>query len=266
MSYELNELKSRLPKTGYFTEAGLYYFPEIDSTNSWLLNEDHVAGKFCLAEKQKAGRGRRGRHWQGAAEGSVLLSMAWDLSKMASKPMLDGLSLVSGLAVIEALQCQNVRRLKLKWPNDIVIEKHQLLHKLGGILVELQGKKLVIGVGINLDLGSVDDILIDQQWTDLASQGAQLNRQILVTDLLRLHDEKIHHCLNQGFGSFKDQWNRLDGLKNCSINILSGQNRTEHQDNGIASGVDDTGALLVRSNSGMQRIHSGEVSVRLQRY
>ncbi len=258
MRYDLQKLKSALPESGYFVEGGLYYFPEIDSTNSWLLSQDQVAGKFCLAETQIAGRGRHpGRVWEGVAGGSVLLSMAWDLSTLSDKPKLDGLSLVSGVAVIEALKRQQADGLMLKWPNDVFVEINQRFHKLGGILVEIQGNKLVIGIGLNINLQQSSDLAIDQNWTDLVTLGFDLSREKLVADLLSEHSLKIGRCLTEGFGVFRDHWNRLHAFNGRTIYAESLNERIC----GVALGVDDKGVLLVQTDSDIQRIRSGEVSI-----
>ena len=241
----------------------MYYFEEIDSTNSWLLEQNDTGGKFCLAAQQSQGRGRRGRGWVSSPGSSVLLSMGWNppLSGVA------GISLVSGLAVVAALEVQGVKSLQLKWPNDIIFESK----KLGGILVEVAGNNLVIGVGLNIDLticGDVEpvvdahignDVGIDQPWTDLNCLGYAINKEQLVADLLTIHDSMLGDCQNRGFGVFRERWNQLHGYRDKFVTSASSKNVIE----GYARGVDESGALLVETDAGIERIISGEVSMRL---
>jgi BirA family biotin operon repressor/biotin-[acetyl-CoA-carboxylase] ligase len=140
---------------------------QIDSTSSSLLRAAAQGAPdlaVCMAETQTAGRGRRGRQWQSPLGGNVYFSL---LKRFAhGMGALSGLSLVAGVALIQALGDCGVTGVGLKWPNDVLADGR----KLAGILVELGGEFLgpchaVIGIGINLRLPP--DIGIDQPYTDL---------------------------------------------------------------------------------------------------
>ena len=249
MIYDLEKLKCLLPATGNFSGERMYYFEEIDSTNSWLLGQNDNGGRFCLAGQQLQGRGRRGRGWVSSPGSSVLLSMGWS----PPLPGVAGVSLVSGLAVVAALEAQGVKNIQLKWPNDIVLKSK----KIGGILVEVAGNSLVIGVGLNIDLGFTTGI--HQPWTDLISCGYAIDKEKLVADLVLIHHSMIKDCENQGFGTFRERWNKLHGYRDQFVKSVTSNNIIE----GYARGVDDSGALLVETDTGIERIISGEVSVRL---
>ena len=93
---------------------------------------------------QEAGRGRQGRAWQslgGNFSGSTLVSL------QAGDPPAPSLALVAGLALIEAVDIAVFRPgLMLKWPNDLMLDGA----KLGGILLERSGNRVVAGFGVNL--------------------------------------------------------------------------------------------------------------------
>jgi len=249
MIYDLEKLKDLLPPAGNFSGERMYYFEEVDSTNLWLLAQNEIGGRFCLAAQQLQGRGRRGRGWVSLPGGSVLLSMGWS----PPLPRVAGVSLVSGLAVVRALEAQGVKNLQLKWPNDILLKEK----KIGGILVEVKRDALVIGVGLNIDLNISTGI--DQPWTDLISCGYDLDKEQLVADLLLIHHSMLEECQNQGFGIFRERWNKLHGYRDQLVKSVTSNNLVE----GYARGVDDSGALLVETETGIERIISGEVSVRL---
>jgi BirA family transcriptional regulator, biotin operon repressor / biotin---[acetyl-CoA-carboxylase] ligase len=94
--------------------------------------------------EQTAGKGRQGREWitkRGNFFGSTLVTL------VPGDPPAQSLSLAAGLAVIEALETAAPgSRLLLKWPNDLLLDGA----KLGGILLERQGDRVVVGFGINL--------------------------------------------------------------------------------------------------------------------
>ena len=112
----------------------LEILPECDSTNSRLLdNPPSGDGRVHVlaAERQTAGRGRRGRAWQSWPGAGLTFSLLWRFAPAAHVPA--GLSLVVGLAVARTLEELGVEGVALKWPNDVLIQGK----KLAGILVEL---------------------------------------------------------------------------------------------------------------------------------
>jgi BirA family transcriptional regulator, biotin operon repressor / biotin---[acetyl-CoA-carboxylase] ligase len=145
----------------------LHWLESCPSTNSWAIEHSqqlsHGAVVFTL--KQTAGRGQQGRVWY-APPGVLTASFVLDLPRA----QLSGLSLAAGLAVIYAVEdllpeCQ--KRLKLKWPNDLLLHER----KLAGILCEatfrasLPMTRVVVGIGLNrcvnfkqLDLPSNPDL------------------------------------------------------------------------------------------------------------
>jgi BirA family biotin operon repressor/biotin-[acetyl-CoA-carboxylase] ligase len=101
-------------------------------------------GDWLIALEQTAGKGRQGRLWvtkSGNFFGSTLVSIS------PGDPPAQSLSLVAGLALIEALDAAAPGlRLLLKWPNDLLFDGA----KVAGILLERQGDRVVIGFGVNL--------------------------------------------------------------------------------------------------------------------
>lgn len=231
----------------------------IDSTNSALLRriDDGLPDRsVCLAELQSAGRGRRGRAWQMPLGGGLALSC----HRICEGAMvrLAGLSLVAGLAALDALADCGVEGVGLKWPNDLFARDA----KLGGILVELGGEALgpchaVIGIGINLRLGA-HAAQIDQRAIDVAALAALPSRNQLAARLIFRLDTMIDQFLRDGFAVFAARHAQVDVLRGRDIEILRGTRREQ----GVAAGVDPRGALRVRFAEGEQVIDSGEVSVR----
>ena len=104
-----------------------------------------------LAEHQTGGRGRRGRAWIAPPGGAICLSLAWQYPDLPAD--LSALSLVVGVAAVNALASLGVAGVRLKWPNDLVTADG----KLGGILIEMRAEAggpvhLVVGLGSNVML------------------------------------------------------------------------------------------------------------------
>jgi BirA family biotin operon repressor/biotin-[acetyl-CoA-carboxylase] ligase len=242
--------------------AGIEVYACLDSTNSYLMqraNNGLASGSACFAEAQSAGRGRRGRQWVSPFAANLYFSLLWRFA--ASPPGLMGLSLVIGVAIARALERLGVQSLGVKWPNDILWERR----KLGGILLEFGGESsgpchVVAGVGINVAMSTQAGHAIDQAWVDLRSilGAAPLSRNQLAGLLL---NELVTACQQfecWGFKAFRDTWQRLDLTFGQPI-ILKLPHKTL---TGIGRGIDESGYLLVETETGLERFTTGEVSLR----
>jgi BirA family transcriptional regulator, biotin operon repressor / biotin---[acetyl-CoA-carboxylase] ligase len=234
---------------------------QIDSTSSQVQRRaNEGAGMHvCMAETQSAGRGRRGRVWQSPLGGNLYFSMLRRFEHGMGE--LAGLSLVIGIAVVDALADCGVDGIGLKWPNDVLADGR----KLAGILIELGGEFLgpchaVIGIGINLRLSAATLADIDQPATDLATllHGAVPERNRLAARLIERLIASLDVFAAQGFGAFADAYARRDLLRERQVGIFSAGQTLE----GIACGVDARGALRVRHGKTVAHYDSAEVSVR----
>lgn len=109
-----------------------------------IADASAVEGDWLVALHQEAGRGRQGRSWV-SAEGNYYGSTLVELR--AQDPPAQGLSLVAGLALLEAVDTAAPgQALMLKWPNDLLL----LGKKLAGILLERSGERVAVGFGVNL--------------------------------------------------------------------------------------------------------------------
>lgn len=241
-----------------------------DSTNTHLLQRlTSTPGRAqaCLADQQTAGRGRSGRAWYSPPSANLYLSLLWWFKRPL--PELGGLSLVGGVAVAQVLSALGLA-VKIKWPNDI-------LHpdgKLAGILVEcgLTPRALlspslevasygVIGIGLNVAMPQEATALIDQPWTDLRRQlPYEVDRNTLAAQLLEALSAALSAFDREGLATIAADWQRFDATAHRPVVVKLPTGVVE----GMACGVDDSGALLVATAAGVQRFVAGEVSLRLQ--
>lgn len=243
--------------------AGAFAIRAVDecaSTNSALVDHppaDDGRIHVLLAERQSAGRGRRGRSWMAWPGASLTFSALWRFP--AGSPVPAGLSLVAGIAVARALESLAITGVQLKWPNDVLINGD----KVAGILVELipgRGRTpaAVIGIGINLGLPPDAAIPGHNGVTDLASHGQPPSRDALLGRVLaELHDLFATYA-SAGFPALRGAWMQRNAFADLPVRI-EGEGSTVH---GRCAGVDDDGALLLDTSGGLQRILSGEVSLR----
>lgn len=253
---EESAIRDELPPGASEALASLVVLETVDSTNRYLLDAAAPPGarlRACVAGAQTAGRGRRGRRWVSPPGANLYLSVSRTFA--GGPDRVQGLSLAVGVAVAEALAGLGVTDLALKWPNDIQIGGR----KLGGILVELSGRDrllVVIGVGINVAMPEGAARAIDQPWTDLAARGVEPARNRLAARVLARVVAAVESFDRDGFEAFREGWARLDGLRDTRVAVHDGSGIVE----GIARGVDATGALLLEVAGERRRIVSGDPS------
>jgi len=231
-----------------------------DSTNvqAMAAAQQGKTGFVCTAELQTAGRGRRGRKWASPYASNIYLSVAWAFKGGASA--LEGLSLAVGVAVADALAAAGVEGVSLKWPNDILHSRR----KLAGILIEVTGNMtgpchVVVGIGLNVNMPASAVASIDQPWVDLQSiLGAKVERNFLMGLLLNELMPLLQSFEDGGFSVYRDRWQALDAFSGQPVNILYGQERVA----GTAMGVDDSGAIVLQTETGVREFNGGEVSLR----
>jgi len=232
---------------------------EIDSTNAEvmrILARGELAMPVVTAETQTAGRGRRGQLWSSPAGENIYLSMGLSLS--GGFASVDGLSLVLGVAVAEALERLGAAPVGLKWPNDIFIDGV----KVGGILVELQGElqegvvHAIVGVGLNVHMTEATNI--DQSWTSLTLARPQLawNRSVLVSSLITSIIDASDKFQRVGFAGFRDSWQSRDEFFNRELMARDGERQ------GIGRGIDVSGNYVLHTDEGDLSVRSGEISLR----
>jgi len=273
--YKLAEplnLLSEKKITGYLAQMSkankIEVYTVIDSTNRHLMR--HLAshnkngmvmmqqGQVCLAEYQSDGRGRRGRKWISPFGSHLYLSLYWQLEQGLSGAM--GLSLITALAVSDAIKELLDINVELKWPNDIYIGGV----KLAGILIELEGQASgpsdsVIGVGLNLRMPEKSAQLIDQPWTDLQSHSSKLiDRNRLCAVIISCLIDRLKRHQEEGLTAMVDEWHQYDVYLDKKVKLITGDRETT----GICRGINNQGALQLEVDGVVKSIYGGEVSLR----
>jgi birA, biotin-[acetyl-CoA-carboxylase] ligase region len=248
--------------------VGLDILPEVDSTNKFVLERTSMAtghGLVCVAERQKAGRGRRGRTWVSPFGANIYLSVGWSFSQGVAA--LEGLSLAVGVAVSRALEGLGFLGVQLKWPNDLLVEEK----KLGGILLELTGDasgdcSVVTGIGLNVKMPSVMAAHIDQPWADLASlenvraqsEPEYLDRNIIIAAILNELIPMLSAFEGSGFEPYRLEWERLNAHGGSRVNLHTPSQSIE----GVVIGVTHAGGLRLMVDGEEKVFLGGELSLR----
>ncbi|VVQ36349.1 Bifunctional ligase/repressor BirA [Pseudomonas fluorescens] len=236
-------------------------FDSIDSTNAEALRaieRGQAAPFLVLAERQTAGRGRRGRKWASPFAENIYYSLVLRIE--GGMRQLEGLSLVVGLAVMQALRELGISGAGLKWPNDVLVGQK----KIAGILLELVGDPadvchVVLGVGINVNMQITDEV--DQQWTSMRLEsGKVFDRNLLVGELGAMLQAYLSRHQVDGFSAIQAEWEQNHLWQGRAVSLIAGVNHID----GEVLGIDSQGALRLKVG-GVEKVFSGgELSLRLR--
>ena len=254
------EIESLL--TTEWAGRNVLYFDMTDSTNiqaKKLGEGDGSHGDLVVADCQYAGKGRRGRGWQSPAGESIYMSILLRPQFPPEKaPML---TLVMALSIAEAVGEVTGTDIKIKWPNDLVLNGK----KICGILTEMSAEidyinHVVIGAGINVNQEEYPEELKVTATSLLIETGEHLRRAEMIAASMERFEQYYGEFVNSGnLSLLQEKYNSL--LVNCGreVRILE----PGHEYNGYALGISETGELLVRKEDGtIAEVFAGEVSVR----
>lgn len=229
--------------------AVLRYLKETDSTNrearAWAL-EGAPDGAVVVTDHQRAGRGRFERTWESAPGQNLLLTIV--LRRGLPRPAL--LPLASGVAVRDTVAgLAAAGTVGLKWPNDVRINGR----KVAGILVESPEKGVyLVGIGLNVNQVDFPQAMANEPTSLKLETGRHVDRGEVFDRLMQELDAALEK-LQQGtvLAAYRPH---LEG-KGQPVVLQDGRS-------GVLEGVDDSGGLVLRTESGLIVVHSGDVSLR----
>lgn len=237
------------------------YRDEVDSTNTLALalaqQQELSAPLLVLSAAQTGGRGRGENRWW-SSRGALTFSLALDGPAhglpVSSWPQA---SLVTGLAVCQALRKRVAPAdVRVKWPNDVYLEQR----KVAGILIETIASRpgiIVVGVGVNVNNSFVDAPAELRESAvalcDVTGQTLDLSR-VLASVLQHMEDEL--KALSIGRHRLRERWSEFCFLTGRRVQVDSVAGITA----GVCQGIDDQGALVLETDSGVQRCLAGSVS------
>lgn len=256
----LSELKSRIHNT--WAGECIYFYEETGSTNidaKKLAEEGAAHGTVVIADKQNAGRGRRGRSWESPAGKDLYFTIL--LRPDFAPDRAAALTLVMALSVAQAVRKYCGLEAEIKWPNDVVVNGR----KICGILTEMNVETdyiqyVVTGAGINVNLEEMPEIIRETATSLLIEGGRRVNRAALLETVLERYEENYNkYREHTDMGSMLEDYNSFLVNRNKQVKVLDPKGEWE----GTARGINSAGELLVeRENGEIAEVYAGEVSVR----
>lgn len=257
----------------------LLFYDVTDSTNLQAREEAEDGaphGTLIVADRQTAGRGRRGRSWESPAGVNVYFSLIMRPDVVPDKASM--LTLIMAHSVCRVIALRTGLDCKIKWPNDVVVSGR----KVCGILTEMGLRKdgsfyLVVGVGINVrlqefapELSGKATSLEDEigrrstaalcKVTDSLEGDLAVSRSLLLAEIMGAFEEDYEIFLSrQNLSGLLDSYNHMLINKDAKVRVLDPRGEYD----GKALGITETGELLVETVNGtVERVYAGEVSVR----
>jgi len=200
-----------------------------------------------LANEQTGGRGRRGRDWAGPSGGVYASLLVRPDRPPAHAPIF---TLATAVAVVRACDPLGVDA-RIKWPNDVLVGVGGETRKLAGILTEMEGEAgrvawLVAGVGVN---ANVDADALPAGATSLRAVRGDVDRAAFVRRLL-----EAFHDLAADPERVLPAWRERADTLGRRVRVET-PGRTAV---GRARDVEFPGALVVETESGVERVHAGD--------
>ncbi|MED4204191.1 biotin--[acetyl-CoA-carboxylase] ligase [Neobacillus mesonae] len=248
--------------TTSFIGRNIHYEESVESTQKIahkLASQGVPEGTVVIADEQRSGKGRMNRNWHSPKYTGIWMSLILKPNIPLTKA--PQLTLLTAVAVVQAMEEITGLTPGIKWPNDILIDGK----KVTGILTELQAEadrihSIIIGVGINVNQ-KLEDFPLELQ--DKASslsiqKGEQISRAELIRTIFK-HFEKLYSLyLNQGFMPIKILW---EGYAVSIGRILKARTLTEVIE-GKALGITDEGVLKIEDQSGViHHVYSADIEL-----
>lgn len=239
----------------------LEYYEEIDSTNirakAWA-REGAKEGSIVIADYQNMGKGRLGRVWLSPKGTGIWMSLI--LRPKLLPREISQITLVAGLSMCQATQAITGLEAKIKWPNDIVVNKK----KVCGILTEMRVVEnkidyVVVGIGVNVNNQTFDETI--PYATSLAIEGKNTYQRELII-------KRFAEIFERQYELYNEDGNLKKILKEYRANCITLNKEVRilnEQEEYIAyiEDIDEDGSLIVKKQDGRyETIFSGEVSVR----
>ncbi|MBF0273309.1 MAG: biotin--[acetyl-CoA-carboxylase] ligase [Magnetococcales bacterium] len=245
---------------GMFTPERYHFHPVLDSTNREamaLAQAGAPEGTVVVADGQTRGRGRQGREWESPRGENLYVSMVL----RPGMPVAHGarLTLVAGLATVEAVGTMGVEGARLKWPNDVLVAGR----KLAGILTEMAAdgtriRHVTVGVGVNVNgrAAAFSPEVAARAVTMADILHRSCDRGALLAALLAGLERWYGLYVREGFAPVRRAWKEralLEGQQ-ARIDTPTGVREVWLED------LDEEGFLLARSRDGERmRVLAGDV-------
>jgi BirA family biotin operon repressor/biotin-[acetyl-CoA-carboxylase] ligase len=237
-------------RLGIFAKR-VHWYAEVGSTNDIagsFAERDADEGLVVLADRQTAGRGRLGRTWSSPPGAGIYVSVVLRPTIAAARLM----TIAAGVAITDGIAAATGLATHVKWPNDVYVADR----KLAGILAEGAARHVVLGIGINVQPAAYPADVASRATSIEAELGRPVDRGLVLAECLAALASRYRDLLEHRTAMIVDAW-RQRAAQTLGRRVQWDSADAQHT--GVAEGIDDDGALIVRAGRETVRIRSGEV-------
>ena len=214
-----------------------------------LASQGAPHGVVVAAHEQTAGRGRRGSTWASPAGAGLYFSF---IARPRDARRIPFMTLAAGVGVRDGVRSATGLNPDLKWPNDLLVDRK----KLAGILAEGHAlgscdEAVVIGVGVNVRPAAYPPDVTARATSVEGELGRAIDRDVLLSEIL----DGLQHrllTLSQNPGDILQAW------RAASPSAMGAHVEWDGH-HGVTAGIDESGALLVKTATGLERIIAGQI-------
>lgn len=251
------------------------FYDVTDSTNTRAKdfgNKNSVDGTLVISDTQTSGKGRIGRSFSSPQKDGIYMSIL--LRPNIDPGSISQLTLISALAVCDALSEFTHETLQIKWPNDILINQKKVV----GILTEANWNSslnyVVIGIGINVNNAVFPSDIKNTATSLYLSCNKEFNRKnILYCVLTKLSSYYSDFLNHDNLSYIIDKYNSHLINYNSEVFIIPHRLTTDAAnpylidtsdlESYLCLGINDKGDLICKDkNNNLHIVNSGEVSIR----
>jgi len=235
----------------------------VDSTNNYVRNNIKALknGAVVWALSQTHGKGRLHRDWVSDSNGNIYFSFlikhsSW-LKSLTELPIITSVVLLR--SVHGCFDGTNLKDLNLKWPNDLLWKGA----KISGILMEIEGDKIVCGIGLNVEKAPVVKDKKTACVRDFTDAHKEIKQADFISFFCKAFNKAIEQYLLSGFADFKREWEQSCGHFNKKVALSGGIGDNTPKMQALFLGLnDDGGAIVVMDGETEKRVvYSGELDV-----
>ncbi|NJE47547.1 biotin--[acetyl-CoA-carboxylase] ligase [Thermococcus sp. GR7] len=230
----------------------IIHLREVDSTNEYakLIALDEREGTVVVADRQTAGKGRKGRTWA-SPEGGLWMSVI--LKPKAESKHLSKLVFIGALAVVDTLWKFGIEA-GIKWPNDVWVNGR----KICGVLTEGRiGEFVILGIGLNVNNDAPEELR-----KMATSMREFLGREVSLSEVFRALIRNLDHWyrlfLNGRYAEIISALKERSIVLGKEVKIIDDETELV----GRAVDIDVDGALILETPKGRVRVLHGDVSLR----
>jgi BirA family biotin operon repressor/biotin-[acetyl-CoA-carboxylase] ligase len=227
---------------------------ECESTHKFM--RENIANlpewTVVTAEYQAGGRGRHGRAWIAPKGKNLCFNILLPTENL--RPELYAPTTQIAAITLANMLIKNGIAAKIKWPNDILANKH----KICGIISELLNNRISLGIGLNVNTEKSDFAELDRPATSMfMEKGKIFDKNALLQEFLTGFRANFEILCEKGLLPFIEEWRKMGCFVGHKARVIDGNSILE----GIIEAVQNDGTLLFRTENGLKTIWSGDLEI-----